>query len=231
MAVGRSATYFLVICIVALTAIFSCAVAAQTSVTSHQPKPVPKTLFYDHTGQVISNNEFVDIRMANFHHRDNTVVKTLADGTVEFWLQKVPQESTQAPNFSAKTLDGESVSSADLKGKVVVLNFWFIGCGVCRAIKPNLNELATKFADNDNVVFIAMTADPASQVIAYNKNVPSKYTHIADAENTLDKFSFSGYPKNIVISASGEIVYWRSSVTAWAKFESVISNELNKIEK
>ena len=42
------------------------------------------------------------------------------------------------------------------------------------------------------------------------------------------QFVFSGYPKNIVISKKGEIVYWRSTVYAWEKFESVVRAELAK---
>lgn len=205
--------------------VLATAAAAQTEL-----KP-PPTLFYDADGKLISNNEFVDIRMANFHHRDETVMKVLSDGTVEFWLKKVPQEGTSAPKFSVKTLDGKSIGSGELRGKVVVLNFWFIGCGVCRSIKPKLNEMATKFADNSNVVFVAMTADPAEQVSQYLKHEPFNYLQITDAESTLDKFAFSGYPKNVVISPDGEIVYWRSSITAWDKFESVINSEIKKIKQ
>lgn len=212
-----------------LMPMFFVGVLALSGFAQSQPK-IPLTLFYDPDGKLISNNEFVDIRMANFHYRDATVMKTLPDGTVEFWLQKVPQEGMPAPKFSARTIDGANISSGELKGKIVVLNFWFIGCGVCRSIKPHLNALTTKFADNENVVFIAMTADPAEQVTAYLKHEPFAYQQIADAEGLLGKFSFSGYPKNIVISRSGEIVYWRSTVTAWDKFESVIRNELNKTQ-
>src|SRR5687767_6194312 len=71
-----------------------------------QSKPVPKTFFYDSDGNEISNNEFVDIRVANPHYPDRTIVKTLDDGTVVFRLQKVPQEGAAAPVFSVRTLDG-----------------------------------------------------------------------------------------------------------------------------
>lgn len=190
-----------------------------------QAANVPKTIFRDSDGNLVSNNEFVDIRMANFHYPDRTVVKTLEDGTVEFRLQKIPQEGMAAPSFSVRTLDGKTVSFANLKGKVVVLNFWFIGCPVCRAHKPMLNELQAKFAGNGNVVFLAMTGDMEREVRKYLAKESFSYIQAADAKDALEKFVFSGYPKNIVISRTGEIVYWRSAVTAWDKFESVIRSE------
>jgi hypothetical protein len=41
-------------------------------------------------------------------------------------------------------------------------------------------------------------------------------------------FVVGGYPKNIVIGRDGKIVYWRSTITAWDKFESVVRAELEK---
>ncbi len=187
-----------------------------------------KTIFRDSNGQLISNNEFVDIRMANFSYPDATIVKSYADGTVEFRLQKVPQEGMTAPNFKVRTIEGDHISLAELKGKVVVLSFWFIGCQVCRAMKPLLNEFKTKFAGSEDVVFIAMTADEADAVRKYLLKEPFDFVQAADAKQTLDSFAFSGYPKNIVIGKTGEIAYWRSVIRAWPKFESVVRAELAK---
>ena len=188
----------------------------------------PKTIFRDWNGELVSNNEFVDIRMANFHYPDATLVKKLDDGTTEFRLQKIPQEGMSVPAVSVKTVDGKTLNLAGLKGKVVVLNFWFIGCPVCLAHKPRLNELAAKFAGNENVIFIAMTADTSADVKRYVAKVRSDYIQVADAKPALEMFNFAGYPKNIVIGKNGEIVYWRSTIKAWDKFESVIRRELSK---
>ena len=209
-----------------VTGLFICLVAACS--VAQTKAPVGKTLFYDSDGNLVSNNEFVDIRMANFQYPDRTLMKTLDDGTVEFRLQKIPQEGSKAPEFSLKTIDGKTISSADLSGKVVVLNFWFIGCPVCRALKPKLNTFKTKFDGRDDVVFIAVTGDPPGEVRNFAKNEPLDYIQTAGAAAELKKFVFSGYPKNIVISKTGEIVYWRSNVHAWDKFESVVRGELAK---
>ncbi len=187
---------------------------------------VPKTIFLDSDGNSISNNEFVDIRMANFHYPDKTLMTKLDDGTVEFRLQKIPQEGSAAPEFSVKTIDGKTVSMTDLKGKVVVLTFWFIGCPACLNMEPKLNAFKAKFAGNEDVVFIAMTPDPAATVKKYLAKERFDYLQVADAKDAMESFVFGVYPKNIVIDKNGNIVYWRSTIKAWDKFESVVLAEV-----
>lgn len=197
-----------------------------TAQTKEPVKPTGKTIFRDSDGNLISNNEFVDIRMANFHYPDATITKTLDDGTVEFRLQKIPQEGMAAPNFTVRTLDGKTISLSELKGTVVVLTFWFIGCPACLNMEPKLNSFKAKFGSDESIVFLAMTADPAGSVKKYLAKEPFDYLQAADAKDALGSFVFGGYPKNIVISKTGEIVYWRSTVKAWDKFESVVRAEL-----
>ena len=192
-----------------------------------QTKPAPREIFRDSDGNLISNNEFVDIRMANFNYPDATIIKFLDDGTKEFRLQKIPQEGMSAPPFSVRTLDGQSITLADLRGKVVVLNFWFIGCPACRSMEPPLNAFKARFADSD-VIFLAMTTDPKDELEKYLKKERFDYLQAFDAGAAMSQFSFRGFPKNIVIDKEGKIVYWRTTVKAWEKFESVIRAELAK---
>ena len=209
--------------VISAALLFISAVAAYA-----QAKDAPKEVFRDSDGNIVSNNEFVDIRMANFNYPDATVIKILEDGTKEFRLQKVAQEGMTAPDVKVRTIDGKAVALRDLRGKVVVLNFWFIGCAVCRAMKPQLNDFTKLFADDEDVVFLAMTEDPESEVEKFIKKNPSEYLNAADAREAMSKFYFRGFPKNIVIDKQGKIVYWRSPIKAWNKFESVVRDELAK---
>jgi len=81
---------------------------------------------------------------------------TIANGTV-------------APNFIAKDLLGEMVDLNTLKGKVVLLNFWFINCPPCRMEMPDLNELKNEYKDQE-VVFIGITFDQPNQINEFFKD-------------------------------------------------------------
>lgn len=203
--------------------------AARVAAQANAPVSAPgKTIFRDSDGNLITNDEFVDIRMANFQLPDRTLVRMLEDGIVEFRLQKVPQEGATAPSLLLQTIDGQAITPEQSKGKVLVLNFWFIGCPACLYEMPRLNEMAAKLAGNDSVVFLAMTADPQNQVKKFLAREKFDYRIAADAGPAMKSFGFTGYPKNIVIGKDGRIVYWRSTVYAWNKFESVIRAELAK---
>lgn len=201
---------------------------AQEPAAKTQPPKPRKTIFRDSEGNEISNNEFVDIRMANFHDKDATKMALLDDGTTEFRLQAVPQEGTLAPPLSLTTIDGRTLTADDLKGKVLVLNFWFIGCPGCLEEMPKLNAAMRKFGSNENVLFIAVTFDPVPKLKKFLAREKFDYLMVAGEQSTLNRFHFSGYPKNIVIGKDGKIVYWRSTISAWEKFDSVIQAEIDK---
>ena len=63
-----------------------------------------------------------------------------------------------APDFTAQDVTGKTVKLSDLRGKVVLVNFWASWCGVCKDEKPKLSAMAADMASNDFVV-IALASD------------------------------------------------------------------------
>lgn len=55
----------------------------------------------------------------------------------------------KVPNFNVRTINGESVTLSELKGKVVVINFWFEACAPCIAEIPALNRLKEDYRTKD----------------------------------------------------------------------------------
>ena len=205
-----------------------CLLAALPTIA--QPGPAkPKEVFRDSAGNLISNNEFVDLRLANYSESSDPATRTiLDDGTIEFRIAKPRQEGTIAPTFDAPDIDAKWINTAELKGKVIVLNFWFIGCAGCMDEIPKLQTTANKFRDNSDVVFIAVSTNTPQDLRRFREREGFTYRHIGQALALSKLFDFAGYPKNIVIGRDGKIVYWRSRIYAWDKFESVIRLEIAK---
>ena len=85
-----------------------------------------------------------------------------------------------APAFSVTSLEGERFELATLRGKVVVLNFWFTGCAPCVAEFSELNGLVKKFKDK-GVVFIAPTLDNVTTLKPFLKEHRFRYRVVASA--------------------------------------------------
>lgn len=200
------------------------AIFAQGNGAASRPKEVLK----DPDGNVIPNDEFRDYSLSDPQRKDPFTRTVLADGTVEIKLNRNKFEGGIAPAFSVKTLDGKTLDEASLKGKVLVLNFWFIGCPGCLEEIPDLNKVAAKHAGNKDVVFLALSLDRPAALTEFTKKHEFAYLHAGAALPAMELFGISSYPRNVVVGKNGKIVYWRSTIKAWDQFERVINGELKK---
>lgn len=109
------------------------------------------------------------------------------------------------PQFSTTTIDGANVDNAGLRGKVTVVDFWFIGCPPCRAERPKLNDIVDEFGDR--VRFVGFALDPPNALRAYQAATPLKYEIVAESEPIARLFGVQSYPNHMIIDRSGNIVW------------------------
>lgn len=89
--------------------------------------------------------------------------------SVGLFQAEIKKESTadkrpsQTPSFSYIGADGKTMSTVDLKGKVVFINFWATWCPPCRAEMPTLDALYRKLKDDNRFVFLFMNEDDNQQ--------------------------------------------------------------------
>jgi cytochrome c biogenesis protein CcmG/thiol:disulfide interchange protein DsbE len=77
------------------------------------------------------------------------------------------REAVPVPSFTVTDLNGKTISSADLRGKVVFVNFWATWCPPCRAEIPDLIKLQDKYRDSVVVLGISEDEAPAESVKAF----------------------------------------------------------------
>lgn len=118
-------------------------------------------------------------------------------------------EKPSAPGFSLTSVEGEKFELTALRGKVVVLNFWFTGCAPCIAEFGALNGLVDKFK-NKGVVFIAPTLDNVATLKSFLKEHRFKYHVVPNAGGLIVSTYSDGsgnvvFPTHIVIDKEGKI--------------------------
>lgn len=125
----------------------------------------------------------------------------------------------EAPNFTMTNLDGEQVTLSDLQGKTVVLDFWATWCGPCIASFPAMQEVVTKYKDNDSVEFFFVDTfesgdnrlDEVQSFITKNEysfNVLIDPIKEGGTQHIVAKdYKVSGIPTKVIIGPSGNIKF------------------------
>ncbi|GHA78854.1 hypothetical protein GCM10007389_36170 [Pontibacter akesuensis] len=108
-----------------------------------------------------------------------------------------------APAFTATDLNGKTYTLEQLKGKTVVLNFWFIGCKPCVLEMPHLNEVVAKYKPEE-VVFLAFALDQEPDLRQFLEKHSFNYNIVPDAGKTArDTFGVNAFPTSMVINKAG----------------------------
>jgi thiol-disulfide isomerase/thioredoxin len=116
--------------------------------------------------------------------------------------------SFQAPDFTLPTLSGGPMRLADLRGKVVLLNFWATWCMPCRQEMPTLETLYQRYKDAGLVV-LAVNMDTLSTtgVEAFVQEVAVTFPIVLDpAWATAQTYRVLGLPTTYLIDRAGNVV-------------------------
>ncbi|MDP9079762.1 MAG: TlpA family protein disulfide reductase [Bacteroidota bacterium] len=107
--------------------------------------------------------------------------------------------------FSANDIEGFKLRPKELAGKTLVLNFWFIDCPPCRQEIPELNKMALSYANDPNIIFIAVALDYKSDLKKFVKENPFAYHIVEYGRHIADDYGIRSYPTNVVVDKQGVV--------------------------
>ena len=120
--------------------------------------------------------------------------------------------------FEAVDINGQLVNTKSYKGKILVLNFWFIKCPPCRMERPYLNKLVDEYAADTNIVFLAVSLDPKFHLDTFLVHNPFKYRVIPDGMAIAKANAVEQYPTHVVLDKQGKIAFNTVSYNAVTGF-------------
>ncbi|HJQ31278.1 MAG TPA: cytochrome c biogenesis protein/redoxin [Pyrinomonadaceae bacterium] len=133
-----------------------------------------------------------------------------------------------APDVDLKTTDGKPLKLSDLRGQVVLLNFWATWCVPCRSEIPGLNEMQRDLAGRGFKVLGVSTSDSADLVREYQKDVRQDYTVALGDEGVATKYAVGVLPTTFVIDRQGRIRHKIIGEKSRAQFEALIKPLLDE---
>jgi thiol-disulfide isomerase/thioredoxin len=106
-----------------------------------------------------------------------------------------------------KTPEGRPFASTDLRGKVVLINFWATWCGPCKEEMPALERLQQRFGDR-NFALIAVTTDLQTSAIAdFARGLGLSFPILLDDTNDMSAaYGIRGLPTTVLIDRQGRLV-------------------------
>ena len=111
-----------------------------------------------------------------------------------------------APDFNLTSLDGNQVSLASLKGKVVLLDFGATWCRPCKAAMPTIQKLHEAYKDKGVVILGVNTweknADAAKDYMARNKFT---YGRLLNGDDLAKAYGVTGIPTLVIIGKDGKV--------------------------
>lgn len=129
---------------------------------------------------------------------------------------------SEAPVFSLTQLDGQEVQSKDLRGKVVVLNFWATWCGPCKEEMPALDRLRRQFDQKDVAVYTITTDLQRDGIKAFMDHLGLGLPVLLDEDKDVSSaFLVRGLPTTVLIGRDGKLVGRAVGPRAWDSPEAV----------
>ena len=127
-----------------------------------------------------------------------------------------------APDFTLKTLDDQEITLSQLKGKVVLLDFWATWCGPCRESIPHLIQLYKTYRENGfEIIGISLDKGDAAVVRNFARSMDIPYPIVIASDEVARNYRVTSIPTTFFIDKGGKI---REKIIG---FNSTIAQQMN----
>lgn len=130
-----------------------------------------------------------------------------------------------APDFSLTTFSGEEIRTADLAGKVIVINFWASWCKPCEQEAADLEAAWQQYKPSGEVVFLGVDyVDTETEALAYLDKFNITYPNGPDLGTRISQaYRIRGVPETFFVDRNGKLVHFQKGpFTSLSQITAVI---------
>lgn len=111
-----------------------------------------------------------------------------------------------APDFVLKSQSGDNLRLSELRGQVVMINFWASWCGPCRQEMPLLDKLHQRYKKLGFTLLGVNVEQDTSAAQAFLKDTPVSFPILYDRENSVSRlYKVVGMPSTVVVDRDGKL--------------------------
>lgn len=116
------------------------------------------------------------------------------------------ETSGPAPNFTLTDRDGNSVSLEDLRGQVVMINFWASWCAPCREEMPLLEQIHRRYEPLGFTLLGVNVEENSSDAVSWLKDRPVSFPILFDPDNRVSKlYDVVAMPSTVIVDRQGNV--------------------------
>lgn len=132
-----------------------------------------------------------------------------------------------APNFESVTDAGEAIKLSDLRGQVVVLNFWATWCAPCKVEMPEFEQAYQANRDNNFTVLAVNNSETVEQVVTFRDQLKLSFPFVMDEEGGIQReYGVVSYPSTYILNEEGVIIAKQFGPMTGEQIETLIAKAL-----
>lgn len=136
-------------------------------------------------------------------------------------------------DFSGQTQTGQTVTSAQYRGNVLVVNFWYAGCAPCRAEAADLEKVYNNSKANGTNFLGVNVRDQAATIVSFNEKFGVTYPSVIDQNGQMQLAFASDVPPNavpttLVLDAQGRVA---ARILGQLRDASILQTIVNDVAK
>ena len=138
---------------------------------------------------------------------EQLTASTNASGTTGKPRVRFVKNPKPIPELTMTTLDGKTITSKDLAGKVVIVNFWATWCAPCRAEIPDLVKLQTQYKDHLLIIGVLSEDEPGPHVSRFAADYKINYPIVPETKELLAAFpGIYALPTTFMVAPDGKMM-------------------------